>query len=272
MIGVSEPYNFAGKRVVVTGASSGIGAAFAERLAHLSADLVLVARSVSTLEETATTLRDRYGVSVEVVGADLADHDDRHELAERLAATKVDVLVNNAGIGSHGRFSSLPADRELAMVSLNVDAVVELARAVIPGMVERRSGGVLNVASTAGFQPTPSMATYGATKAFVISFSLALREECRRTGVRVLAFCPGPVRTNFGAATGDPGFASRFFAAAPGPDAVVPGALAAFAHGRAVHVPGLVNRIGALSPRFAPLSVAARAAGIALDARHGTSE
>lgn len=253
-----EPFRYRGATALVTGASSGFGAAFAEQLAALGADLLLVARSAGVLEEQASRLSEHYGVSVRPMPTDLADHLSRSELVAQLESLKVDLLVNNAGIGSHGPFVELPVEREIGQVELNCAAVVELARAVLPGMLERRRGGIINMASTAAYQPTPTMATYGATKAFVLSFSVALAEECRGTGVRVLAFSPGPVQTGFGGATGDSVFASAYFARAPRPEQIVPLALEALDRGRTTAVPGLANRLGTVGSQLAPRTFTAR--------------
>ncbi len=254
----AEPFPYRGATAVVTGASSGLGAAFAEHLAAIGCDLVLVARSAGVLDEQAERLSGHYGVSARPAPTDLGDHESRRALVEQLAGSRVDLLVNNAGVGSYGRFAELDPDREVAQVELNCVAVVQLARAVLPAMLERGQGGIVNVASTSAFQPTPTMTTYGATKAFVLAFSVALAEETRGSGVRVLAFCPGPVQTGFGGATGDSHFASAFFAKAPHPEQIVPHALEALDRGRSVAVPGLANRFGAVGANLAPRWVTAR--------------
>lgn len=254
MIGLGAPFPYAGSRALVTGASSGIGEAFARELARRGCGLVLVARSQAALERIASELSGANGVEVAAIACDLGDRDARHGLLERLAGVEVDLLVNNAGQGSHGRFVALDPEHELAMVELNCAAVVELTRAVLPGMVERGSGGVVNVASTAGFQPTPTMATYGATKAFVLSFSEAIGQETRRHGVRVVAFCPGPVATNFASAAGSRRLAGRLQRAVP-PEAVVPVALEGLDKGRSVVVPGAMNRVGSFGGRHGPRRV-----------------
>lgn len=267
MIGTRNTFDFTGTTALVTGASSGMGAVFADLLAARGADLVLVARSEQALEERAAHLRATHGRSVEVKVVDLANPTSRRALIDELSGRRIDVLVNNAGAGSHGSFAEADATRQLELVELNCAAVVELTRALLPPMLERNGGGVINVASTAGFQPTPTMATYGATKAFVLSFSLAIGEECRRKGVRVLAFCPGAVATNFGAAAGDQQFSRRYFAKAPGPEEVVPTAIDAFVAGRAVLVPGLMNRIGAFATRLAPRPLIATVTAFVLRSR-----
>lgn len=258
-------FELKGKRAVVTGASYGIGQSFAEELGRRGAHLVLVARSASRLEEVASKIRTESGVTVEVAPCDLIDRGQRATLVASLQAMEVDLLVNNAGFGSHGRFWELESTRELDEIELNVTALVHLCRELLPQMVVRRSGGIINVASTAAFQPTPTMATYGSTKAFVLSFSEALNVECKASGVRVMALCPGPVQTAWAANTGDDVFAaSSFFMRAALPDHVAKGALDAFAAGRSSFVPGLANRVMAIGTRVVPRSLLASFAGRAL--------
>jgi len=252
VIGLSASYSYSGITALVTGASSGIGAAFAESLAAKGANLILVARSIDVLDEQAARLRSTYGVETETAGVDLTDRSARAGLFDRYAARRIDLLVNNAGVGSHGTFAENPAENALRLIELNCAAVVELARAFLPSMVREATGGIINVGSTAGFQPTPRMAIYGATKAFVVSFSQALSTECRGTGVRVLAFCPGAVATNFGVGLGEPRWTDRIISRAPQPESVVPGALEAFSQSRSMYVPGALNRLAALAVRFAP--------------------
>ncbi|MDP9073073.1 MAG: SDR family oxidoreductase, partial [Actinomycetota bacterium] len=216
---MTGPFPYAQSTALVTGASSGIGAVFADQLAARGANLILVARSTDALEELAARLRQAYRVDVQVRTTDLGDLAARHHLLASLDGITVDLLVNNAGFASHGGFVDLPIDRELGQVEVNCSAVVHLSRILLPPMLARGRGGIVNVASTAGLVPCPNMATYGATKAFVVSFSEAISVECRGSGVRILAFCPGAVATNFGAVTGDADFAgSGFFARAPRPE------------------------------------------------------
>jgi uncharacterized protein len=252
VIGFSTTFDYRGTTALVTGASSGIGAAFAQSLAERGANLVLVARSIDVLDETASRLRSSFPIAVETMRIDLADRGDREQLIERYETREIDVLINNAGLGSHGALTEVPPAEVLHLVELNCAAVVELTRAFLPRMLQQDSGGVINVASTAAFQPTPQMATYGATKAFVLSFSQALSTECRRSGVNVLAFCPGAVATNFSSALGEPRLTDRVFSRAPGAAYVVPGALDAFAHSKSLYIPGMSNRVAAISVRLAP--------------------
>ena len=184
------------RTALVTGASSGIGESFARILAGRGTDLVIVARRADLLDELARELVERYRVAVEVVAADLTDPLEREEVERRLRADPVDLLVNNAGYGAFGPFSELPLDDHLRQVELNVVALVRLAYAALPGMLERGRGGVLNVASMAGFAPSPGSATYGATKAYVAAFSESLHAEVAGKGVHVTALCPGFTRTD----------------------------------------------------------------------------
>jgi short-subunit dehydrogenase len=185
---------------LITGASAGIGVEFAQRLAERGYDLVLVARRRERLDALALRLRAEHaGVRVDVIVADLSDAAALQHINDEIArlGIAVDLLVNNAGFGTHGRFEALPPQREHDEIAVNVAAPVALAHAFLPGMLARGRGGVINVASTAAFSAVPYMAVYGATKAFVRSFSEALHEEVRARGVRVLALCPGPTATEF---------------------------------------------------------------------------
>ncbi|HZI32457.1 MAG TPA: SDR family oxidoreductase [Candidatus Binatia bacterium] len=185
--------------VLVTGASSGIGLELARCFAAEKSNLVLVARNTAALEQLAAELRDKFSVEVRVLTADLAKPESPPQIFEELGrgGAVVDVLVNNAGFGLHGAFAELPLNRQLEMVQVNVMALTNLTGLFLPGMIQRGRGGILNVGSVAGFLPGPNMAVYYATKAFVMSFSEALREELRDSGVTVTDLCPGPTATNF---------------------------------------------------------------------------
>jgi hypothetical protein len=185
---------------LITGASAGIGLAFAQALAERGYDLIVTARRRVRLEELAAGLRVKHaGIRVEIIVADLAEGAAPEQIAAETArlGMTVELLVNNAGFGTHGRFESIAPDREREEIALNVTALVALTHAFLPAMLERGRGGVINIASTAAFQPVPWMSVYGATKAFVRSFSEALHEEVYARGVRVLALCPGPTATEF---------------------------------------------------------------------------
>ena len=183
------------RTALVTGASSGIGESFARVLAARGTDLVIVARRADPLDELARELVERYRVAVEVLAVDLTDPGRRAEIEGRLRSDPVELLVNNAGYGAFGAFAQMPLDEQLAQIELNVTALVRLTHAALPGMVERRRGGVLNVASMSGFAPSPGSATYGATKAYVAAFSESLHSEVAGRGVHVTALCPGFTRT-----------------------------------------------------------------------------
>ena len=246
---------------VITGASSGFGALFAQRLAERGHPLVLTGRNAERLDDAAAQVRAATGATVETVVADLATTDGVDSLLAHLDGRDVEVLVNNAGFGTHGRFGEIPAWRESTLIAVDVAAVVALTHGLLPGMLARGRGKILNVASTIAFQPAPHQAVYGAAKAFVLSFSHALAEETRGTGVTVTALCPGPTRTGFVAAlesdVSGVGIYSRL--AEPGP--VVDAGLRAMDRGRRVVVPGLRNRLLAVSGRFIPTAILTRITG-----------
>jgi uncharacterized protein len=227
--------------VLVTGASSGLGAEMARFLARKGANLILTARSQDKLKELAADLERVSGVEARVVAEDLSLHGGAGRLLAAVEGLGVEVehLVNNAGFGTSGSFAAMTPEREAAMVRLNVESIVTLTRGLLPRMIERGRGGVINVASTAAFQPMPYMATYGATKSFVVSFTLALATELEGTGVRAMALCPGPVRTGFQAAAGIPRPGLR--AAELTAMQTVERGLAAYERGEQRYVPGFVN-------------------------------
>ena len=233
---------------LITGASAGLGVDFARQLSARGQRLVLVARRQDRLEALASELGNARAVAI-----DLGEPGAAGRLIADVAANgeQVACLVNNAGFGLWGKFASLDGPRQRQMIDLNCGALVELCHAVIPAMVARGDGAILNVASTAAFQPGPGMATYFATKAFVLSFSEALHEEVAKAGVRVTALCPGPTRTEFGAVAGFRGNGAFDRLSANSADVVAAG-LRALDANRAVAIPGLVNKIGAQGQRFLP--------------------
>jgi short-subunit dehydrogenase len=250
-------------RALVTGASSGIGDAVARGLARRGHDLVVVARSGDRLEKLAVELRTAHGVDVDVLPADLTDDAERAKVEDRLAdgAAPIDILVNNAGFGTNGRFAELPIEREHQEIDLNVLAVVRLTRAALPGMVERRRGGILNVSSAASFQPGPRNATYSATKAFVTSFSQAVHEEVAGTGVKVSCLCPGFTHTEFhDVANIDHGTIPGLLWMSA--EQVAEAGIAGLEQNHALVVPGLPYKAAAVSVRLMPRGLVRRVAGV----------
>lgn len=256
---------FNGTTALVTGASSGLGEEFARELARRHANLVLTARSREKLETLAADLSRVNGVSVQVIVQDLSEPDGALTLCKTLKARgiAVDHLINNAGFGSAGRFESTDVEREARMVRVNCESVVVLSRALLRGMLDRQRGGILNVASTAGHQPTPFMSTYGASKAFVLSFTLALAEELRGTGVHALVLCPGPVPTGFQAAASIPSVAMLSIAKLDA-HTVVERALDAYAARAVIKTPGLMNSVQTLASKVLPRSLLVRAARLTM--------
>lgn len=249
-------YDFKGKTTLITGASSGIGAAFARELAAQKSGLILVARGADKLRALAAELEQQHGVPVAVVAADLGQPGAAarlHAETER-RGLRVDVLVNNAGVGMHGRFEEIAVEQMSGQIAVNVTALMELTYAYLPE-IEAKKGGVIQVASIAAFQPIPYMAVYGATKAFVLSFSEALWAEYRGRGVRILAFCPGATETAFFEVAGD---AASGAAKRVAPEAVVPTALRAFAADRSFVVHGSLNSVATFGSRFLPRALVAR--------------
>ena len=245
------------KVALITGASAGLGVEFARQLSAKGYALVLAARRKERLDALATDLG-----KARVVAIDLSKVNAAAKLMANLEANgeKVDLLINNAGFGLIGRFAKLDAKRQRQMIDLNVGALTDLCRAVAPAMIERKSGGIVNVASTAAFQPGPKMAVYFATKAFVLSFSEALHEELKPHGVTVTCLCPGPTRTEFGEVAGFGGN-SMFDRVAMEPPEVVEAGLAGLDKNHAVVVPGILNKAVAASTRFAPRPVVRKIAG-----------
>ena len=245
---------------LITGASSGIGEVFARRLAARGRNVLLVARS----EDKLITLCNELGRSNSVRAQHLAMDLSKPESARRLfdevgrRGLTVDTLINNAGFGSFGDFTKLELARELNMIDLNIKSLVELTHRFLIPMRERRQGAIINVASTAGFQAVPFMATYAATKAFVLSFSEALWEENRPHGIKVLALCPGVTDTNFFEASRGHKPPARV---AQSPEDVVDTALRALARGKSHIVSGWTNRAMTEAERLVPRSVVTRVAG-----------
>ena len=243
---------------LITGASAGLGVDFARQLSAQGKQLVLVARRRDRLDALAAELGNARAVEMDLSEAGAADR-----LLADLAAhgEQAELLVNNAGFGLTGRFAELDGRRQRQMIDLNCGALIELAHAVLPAMIERKQGRILNVASTAAFQPGPGMAVYFATKAFVLSFSEALHEEVKRHGVTVSALCPGPTATEFGEVAGF-GQSNLLDKVAADSASVVRAGLAGLDNGKAVIVPGLMNKSTAQAHRFFPRSWVRKAAGM----------
>jgi uncharacterized protein len=248
---------------LVTGASSGIGEALARRLARDGRNVALVARRVDRLEKLAAEIRTAHKVNAHVIAADLVQPGAVAALAADVEGRGlvVDWLVNNAGFGTVGRFHELPVERELEQIALNVDALVELTGRFVPGMVRRNRGVVMNVSSVGGYLPSPFMATYTATKAFVLTFSEGIAAELAGTGVDVLCVCPGVTRTEF-QATAHVDVSDVPSVAWQTADEVADEAVRAVGKG-AVVVNGVINRMMINTLKFVPRSIVTRlAAGL----------
>ena len=246
---------------LVTGASSGIGERFAVRLAERGHELTVVARRADRLEQLARRLRREHGGTVHVLTADLETPEGRAEVASTLRSRSPWILVNNSGFGAHGAFAEHTVERETGMVAVNVVALHELMLATLPGNVAAGGGGVLNLASTAAYQPIPYLATYAATKAFVLHLTEAVAEEVRGTGTRVCALCPGSTRTEFGEVAGAQEAMRRL--PTMNVDAVVDAGLRSFDRGEVICVPGALNQIGAIAATITPRVAVRRFLGVA---------
>ena len=245
---------------LITGASAGIGAEFARQLAHRARTLVLVARREQRLNELRDELRNRNAqLNVYIRVVDLCDKSQIDELVRWLDEDKIDIdfLINNAGLGDTGPFATSPPQRNHEMLQVNIVALTTLTRALLPQMISRKRGGILNVSSSAGFLPIPEFNVYAATKAYVTSFSESLRAEVRAAGVTVTALCPGPVHTEFGDAAKRPSTEPQ-----TGPEFVyvsvektVRDALAAVEADRPLVIPGFVMKLGMFLVRITPMSI-----------------
>lgn len=233
---------------LITGASSGLGIQYAEQLAREGMDLILVARSADALRAVADGIEAKHGRNVRVLPTDLTDRAARDHLIAEVDSMQVDILVNNAGFGTTGDFIDIDTERILREIELNCVALTHLARAFLPAMVARQHGAIINVASTAGFQPLPGFGVYAATKAYVRSFSQALWAETRDSGVRVLSVCPGPTQTEFFVNTGSPTMMTKRRT----PEQVVQSTFRALNRGQMEVVDGSSNRITAFGSKLAP--------------------
>lgn len=247
-----------GSTALITGASSGIGAELAVQFAASGYNLILQGRDRQRLKDLAERISSQRNVGIKIVVKDLSRPGSAQELYDKVCrdGVPVDVLVNNAGVGLLGRFADTGWDREFGMLHLNVVSLVELTKLFLPGMVKRHAGRILNVASTAAFQPGPLMANYYAGKAYIVSFTVALAEELRGTGVTASVLCPGPTVTRFQeqAGTGNAPFMKLAFLSA---QEVADRGIRGVMKGKLIIVPGFLNRLGTILVRFAPQRLSA---------------
>ncbi|MGI8617478.1 MAG: SDR family NAD(P)-dependent oxidoreductase [Gemmatimonadaceae bacterium] len=257
------------KTVLITGGSGGIGLELAKVFARNGYDLVLVARNRDTLEAAAGVIEGKFAVTAHVYASDLTRPDSPEQIFDFLKNEQIpiEILVNNAGFGLGGEFADTDVQRELDMIQVNISALTHLTKLFLPPMIKRRSGKILHVASTAAFQAGPLMAVYYATKAYVVSFSEAIAEELRDTGVTVSALCPGPTKTGFADAAemGN----SRLFTAFGVADAadVAEYGYESLMKGKRLAIHGLRNKIVAQSNRLAPRALSAKLARMAQESR-----
>lgn len=240
---------------LVTGASSGIGMEIARELARRGYDLTITARRAQRLEDLAIELRSQFKVEVRVIATDISDAAGRERLFADLKSDgrRVTILVNNAGLGGAGKFLAVDETRALAMIDTNIRALVALTRHFASSMVQHREGAILNVASTAGFQPIPTEAVYSASKAFVIHFGDALGRELVGSGVTCTTLCPGPTNTEFAEVAGiSTGFESLPSFVVADADRVAIAGVDAMASGKRICIPGALNRIGSVAGSKSP--------------------
>ncbi len=254
-----------GLAALVTGASSGIGAALAQRCACAGFNLVLVARSADKLKQQSRSLAAAHGIRAWVAPADLSQADAARQLAAQMkrARRSIDVLVNCAGVLAHGSFIDMETTRHRELIDLNVSGLTDMLACFVPGMVERGAGRLLNVASIAAFQPVPMLATYAATKAYVLSQTESLAEELRGTGVSITALCPGITATPMLSHAEQ---ASPALGRLPGfvigdVDAVADEGFAACMEGEVIRVPGVVNKAAVVAGRTTPKWLLRRVSG-----------
>lgn len=244
------------KTALITGASSGIGAAFARELATRKTNLVLVARSQDKLQQLAEQLKEQFQINTQIIVQDLSQPGAAQTLYDAIAQQDmtIDLLINNAGFGDYGKFLDRELSKQIEMIQLNITALVELTYLFLPAMKQRQSGAIVNVSSIAGFQPLPYMSVYAASKAFVLSFSEALWAENKDSGVRILALCPGATESNFFKVAQFPSsFASKNGTGYTSAEAVVRDALKALEKNQSnIVTGGILNQAIANSPRFFP--------------------
>ncbi|MGH2963770.1 MAG: SDR family NAD(P)-dependent oxidoreductase [Solirubrobacterales bacterium] len=258
MIAPSAPREGAVGTCLVTGASSGLGAEIAKQLARSGRAVTLVARREDRLRWLADSLAQDYNIRVDVVACDLSEPEQRRYLVAEVARRRlqVEVLINDAGVGKAGRFPTPDTGVQLQLVRMNIEAMVDLCGVYVPQMVDGKQGAVLNVASLAAFAPIPHQATYGATKAFVLNFTEALREELKGTGVSVTALCPGPMRTEFLEIAGLAESAARvpapLWRLIPSAEATARAGVRGMERGHRRVIPGAANRATATLFRLLP--------------------
>jgi short-subunit dehydrogenase len=247
---------------LITGASSGIGLELAHKFAADGDDVVLVARSEEKLHQLAAELTDTYQVTATVIASDLAKQNAVEELCGKLIeqSIRVDNLVNNAGFGALGNFAQLSAERQTNMIMVNIVALTQLSRQLLPAMIERNRGGILNVGSIAGYQAGPHMTVYYATKAFVMSFTEGLREELRETNLHVTLLAPGATETGFGEDSGM-GKLDIFSSQAMPAKEVADAGYRGYRANEDVVIPGWKNRLMATTTSFLPRSITRKLVG-----------
>lgn len=240
---------------LITGATSGIGLELAKVFANQDYNLVLVSRNIEQLQKVAAVISKSYNVRVEIIAKDLSLPDSSREIFSELAAKNIDidVLVNNAGFGIYGKFAESSLERQLGVIELNIKALTSLTGLFLPKMIKNKRGKILNVASTAAFQPGPLMAVYYASKSYVLNFSEALRSELKGTGIYVTALCPGPTRTNFQSLDKNFSntrlFKSGFFMTA---EQVALCGFSGLMKNKAVVIPGFRNKVLAIAAQVSP--------------------
>lgn len=251
------------KTALITGASAGIGKAFAQELASRKMNLFLVARSEDALQTLAETLQNQHQIKVDILAQDLTEPGATQKVYDTTIqrGISVDLLVNNAGFGDYGTFSERPLDKQIAMIQLNIVALVELTHLFLKTMRERRSGSIINLGSIASFEPIPYLSVYAASKAFVLNFTEALWAENKESGVKFLALCPGPTETNFFQRAEFPESKKKQNEQmGSSPEKVVKEALEALEEGRSsVVAGGIPNQMIANAPRFLPREVLVQA-------------
>jgi uncharacterized protein len=247
------------KTALITGGSKGLGFELASQFAQDGYDLVLIARSEDELASKAKILTDLYSVQTEIIAADLSEISSVEIISETLKNRNIfpDVLVNNAGFGLHGFFPSLDLKKQIDIITVNVSSLVGLTRALLPGMIKRKSGGILNVASTAAFYPGPMMSVYYASKTFVLYFSEALREEVNACGITVSTLCPGPTESNFEkrSGIGNTLLVKRKLMPLMSAQKVATIGFQGFKAKKRVIIPGVRNKIGTILTPFFPRSI-----------------